>query len=86
MLVLVFFRDGDVYCALIDCEVALHLDPAHKKSQYRRILCLYELGWLEEAREMMEVYQVLNPGKHDKDFTTLKDKIEKQGMYVLYIF
>jgi len=72
-------RDGDIYCALIDCEVALSLEPTHKKSQYRRILCLYELGWLEEAQEMMHAYQVLYPGSHDKDFTTLQEKIEKQG-------
>jgi len=76
-------RDGDVYCALLDCEIALSLEPTHKKSQYRRINCLYELGWLEEAQEMMTIYQAMYPGSHDKDFTAMQEKIEKQGIVCL---
>ena len=81
----VFCRDGDIYCALLDCEMALSLDPAHKKSQYRRINCLYELGWLDEARQMMVVYQSMYPGSHDKDFTAMQEKIEKQSSVYLSV-
>ena len=44
---------------------------------------MYELGWLDEAREMMVIYQATHPGSHDKDFTTLQEKIEKQGQPVI---
>jgi len=29
---------------------------------------------------MMAIYQAMYPGSHDKDFTAMQEKIEKQGI------
>lgn len=36
-----FFRDGDMYAALKDCQIAVKLDPEHNKAYLRLFLFLF---------------------------------------------
>lgn len=50
-------RDGDLYAALCDCHQALHLEHNHMKAHFRMARCLYELGWVQEAFDCLQVFK-----------------------------
>ena len=60
------YREGDIYAALRDTEIALMLCPAHKKALQRRLRCLYSLCWYEEAQRFLQEYKQSFP--QDKEF------------------
>lgn len=61
MVVCSFVRDGDVYAALRDCYIALHLDVNHMKAHFRLARCLYELSWTAEALECLLLFKAKFP-------------------------
>lgn len=48
--------DGDFYMAMLDCYKALSLDKMHLKSHFRLVRCLYELKWVKEAKECLDIF------------------------------
>lgn len=48
--------DGDYYMALLDCYEALNIDKMHLKSHFRLVKCLFELKWIEEAKECLDIF------------------------------
>ena len=61
-------REGDIYAALRDTEIALMLSPFHKKALQRRLWCLYNLSWYEEAKRFFQQYRESFP--QDTEFTS----------------
>ena len=55
--VFTFFRDGDLYAALRDCQTALRLDINHLKAHFRLAKCLHELAWPKEAFECLNHFK-----------------------------
>lgn len=48
--------DGDIYEAMRDCYMALHLDKFHMKSHFRLAKCLKDLKWIDEAKECIDIF------------------------------
>lgn len=48
--------DGDYYMALLDCYKALNNDKMHLKSHFRLVKCLFELKWIEEAKQCLDIF------------------------------
>lgn len=52
-----FYRGGDIYAALRDCQIALLLDPEHIKSHFRLAKCLFDIGRPSDAQKVLTRFQ-----------------------------
>jgi len=53
--------DGDLYAALRDCNRALEEDPNSLKAHFRLSRCLYELQWIKEAADCLQIFKTKYP-------------------------
>lgn len=53
--------EGDLYAALRDCVTALQLDSNHMKAYFRMIVCLFELGKINDSKMYLEQFKMKFP-------------------------
>lgn len=82
-----YFRAGDLYAALRDCQVAVDLDCTHTKAYYRQARCLYELKWFDEAYVCLQLFKERFPDQCDGaslkklEMEILEQVNQNQGIY-----
>ncbi|KAI1308648.1 WD and tetratricopeptide repeats protein 1 [Halotydeus destructor] len=69
---------GDVYCAARDCVMAINIDPDYRQVYTRLALCLLELAWHSDAKEVLNAYKTKFAAQGDNETVLAIEKdIEK---------
>ncbi|KAK7108463.1 WD and tetratricopeptide repeats protein 1-like [Littorina saxatilis] len=76
--------DGDMYAALRDCYEAMQLEPNHMKAHFRMARCLYELGWIQEAYDCLQVFKAKFPDYGNSQACSALDRDIKAAMFSRY--